>query len=76
MAIEVTCVKTGRNSVSCVAFDLSDGTYWRGNCTKHGDGSWSCVEAKAPTGNKLRKIPPELIDAILDVKGKKRPRKK
>ena len=76
MAIEVNCVKTGRNTCSCLAVDFEDGTYWRGNCTKHKDGTWSCVQAKERGGNKLRKIPPQLVKALLDVKGRRRPRSK
>ena len=72
MDVEVHCVKTGKNTTKCAAWDNDDpgGTYWQGTCTKHKDGTWSCVQ----TSKALRKIPRALRDAVLDAKGKKRPR--
>ena len=75
MDIEVRCVKTGKNTAKCAAWDNDDpgGSYWQGTCTKHKDGTWSCVQTSKRT---LRKIPRGLKEAVLEAKGKKGPRSK
>ena len=41
MDVEVHCVKTGKNTTKCAAWDNDDpgGIYWQGTCTKHKDGT-------------------------------------
>jgi hypothetical protein len=75
MAIKVHCVKIGKkgNQVGCYAVD-DDGGGWFGKCTKHKNGTWSCVQVAAmprTAKGKLRKVPPQLVKALLDVKGRR-----
>jgi hypothetical protein len=72
--MDVKCNKTGKNTVVCMASDVD--TIWRGRCTKHKDGTWSCVQIQAGATTELRKIPPELRKALLDVKPKRTTRRK
>jgi hypothetical protein len=72
--IVVSCDKTGKNTVHCVATDMDDGSYWEGTCTKDKKGNWSCVQTKAggPSPTKLRNIPPELREALLAVEPRRK----